>query len=119
MIRRPPRSTLFPYTTLFRSFAPCSTMPLICPNLLLCSVLIPGYFLQPCKVIREGVHWKLQNTIDGPAPWPSAWVRVLRFHGPGFCRFGSWVQTWHCSSSHAEVASHMAQPEALTSRVYN
>src|SRR2546429_6811687 len=24
MIRRPPRSTLFPYTTLFRSFAPCS-----------------------------------------------------------------------------------------------
>src|SRR5437870_8386905 len=23
MIRRPPRSTLFPYTTLFRSFAPC------------------------------------------------------------------------------------------------
>src|SRR3712207_7192805 len=25
MIRRPPRSTLFPYTTLFRSSAPCST----------------------------------------------------------------------------------------------
>src|SRR5687768_18622374 len=25
MIRRPPRSTLFPYTTLFRSFATCST----------------------------------------------------------------------------------------------
>src|SRR2546430_12478634 len=24
MIRRPPRSTLFPYTTLFRSFARCS-----------------------------------------------------------------------------------------------
>src|SRR5256885_8510354 len=23
MIRRPPRSTLFPYTTLFRSFLPC------------------------------------------------------------------------------------------------
>src|SRR5437588_7781894 len=23
MIRRPPRSTLFPYTTLFRSFVPC------------------------------------------------------------------------------------------------
>src|ERR1022692_1953223 len=31
MIRRPPRSTLFPYTTLFRSinwgFAPCVTVP--------------------------------------------------------------------------------------------
>src|SRR3712207_7271530 len=25
MIRRPPRSTLFPYTTLFRSFAACRT----------------------------------------------------------------------------------------------
>src|SRR5687768_18329263 len=26
MIRRPPRSTLFPYTTLFRSFAPAATI---------------------------------------------------------------------------------------------
>src|SRR2546429_7082192 len=29
MIRRPPRSTLFPYTTLFRSSAPCSSCPAI------------------------------------------------------------------------------------------
>src|SRR5258707_6605657 len=31
MIRRPPRSTLFPYTTLFRSFRPCqlSTGPVL------------------------------------------------------------------------------------------
>src|SRR3989442_4747722 len=27
MIRRPPRSTLFPYTTLFRSIFPASTFP--------------------------------------------------------------------------------------------
>src|SRR5438876_2169546 len=27
MIRRPPRSTLFPYTTLFRSVPPCSPTP--------------------------------------------------------------------------------------------
>src|SRR5436190_14425007 len=27
MIRRPPRSTLFPYTTLFRSLVPCSPSP--------------------------------------------------------------------------------------------
>src|SRR3989442_3715283 len=27
MIRRPPRSTLFPYTTLFRSHCPASTTP--------------------------------------------------------------------------------------------
>src|SRR3712207_9498368 len=28
MIRRPPRSTLFPYTTLFRSASPAMTLPL-------------------------------------------------------------------------------------------
>src|SRR3712207_8142273 len=28
MIRRPPRSTLFPYTTLFRSFGPVEVQPL-------------------------------------------------------------------------------------------
>src|SRR3989442_5726025 len=34
MIRRPPRSTLFPYTTLFRSLSPGSPQPqlsLVCP----------------------------------------------------------------------------------------
>src|SRR6202011_6403120 len=34
MIRRPPRSTLFPYTTLFRSSMPCS--------LILCCTLSPS-----------------------------------------------------------------------------
>src|SRR3712207_8467492 len=32
MIRRPPRSTLFPYTTLFRSEAPCRTNQPAAPN---------------------------------------------------------------------------------------
>ena len=27
--------------------------------------------------------------------------------------------TWHHSSGHAEAASHIAQPEALTTTVYN
>src|SRR3989442_6880536 len=31
MIRRPPRSTLFPYTTLFRSTSPSSTSSAACP----------------------------------------------------------------------------------------
>src|SRR5256885_9917813 len=31
MIRRPPRSTLFPYTTLFRSRSPASCCTLACP----------------------------------------------------------------------------------------
>src|SRR3712207_7284492 len=58
MIRRPPRSTLFPYTTLFRS----------------------------------------------------------PFGGPEFHHFRSWVQTWHCSSNHAEAASHMPQLEGHTTK---
>src|SRR3712207_8689954 len=34
MIRRPPRSTLFPYTTLFRSWAPSSSCPTEAPSML-------------------------------------------------------------------------------------
>ena len=32
---------------------------------------------------------------------------------------GSWAQTWHHSSGHAEVASHIAQPEGPTAGIYN
>src|SRR2546422_9994915 len=32
MIRRPPRSTLFPYTTLFRSFDPTPSVPAAVPS---------------------------------------------------------------------------------------
>ena len=36
--------------------------------------------------------------------------------GPGFRSFKSWVRTWHCSSSHAEAASHMPQVEGATTK---
>ena len=32
---------------------------------------------------------------------------------------GSWVRTWHRLSGHAEAASHTAQPEWPTTRIYN
>src|SRR3712207_8074260 len=46
--------------------------------------------------------------------WPRG--RVVKFArsaagGPVFRRFESWVRTWHCSSDHAEAASHMPQLE--------
>ena len=47
------------------------------------------------------------------------WVRMLHFGGPEFCWFRSWAWTWHHSSGHAEVVSHIAQPEAVTIRIYN
>ena len=56
---------------------------------------------------------------QGLAPWPSGWVHALCFGSPGFRQFGSWAQTWHCSSGHAEATSHIAQPEGLTTRIYN
>ena len=58
----------------------------------------------------EGVTVKPLLYI-GSALWPSERVHALRFSGPVFRRFESWAQTWHCLSSHAEVASHMPQLE--------
>ena len=31
----------------------------------------------------------------------------------------SWVQTWHCSSDHAEVVFHMPQLEGPATKIYN
>ena len=61
----------------------------------------------------------LKNILGGPAPWLGGLVRALRLGGPGFDWFESWAQTWHHLSGHAEAASHIAQPEALTTRIYN
>uniref|UniRef100_A0A9L0I8M7 ATP binding cassette subfamily G member 1 n=1 Tax=Equus asinus TaxID=9793 RepID=A0A9L0I8M7_EQUAS len=36
--------------------------------------------------------------------------------GPVFRRFESWARTWHCSSDHAEAASHMPQLEEPTTK---
>src|SRR3712207_7483724 len=44
MIRRPPRSTLFPYTTLFRSLA----------ELLARATLKPYYGIEPASWVRDG-----------------------------------------------------------------
>ena len=46
--------------------------------------------------------------------WPRG--RVVKFShsaagGPVFRWFESWAWTWHCSSNHAEAASHMPQLE--------
>ena len=38
---------------------------------------------------------------------------------PRVLQFRSWAWTRHRSSGHAEAASHIAQPEALTTSTYN
>src|SRR5690242_21629754 len=56
MIRRPPRSTLFPYTTLFRS--PCDGRPL--HHLLLC-----GFLLHDAAPLRSEEHTsELQSHVN-------------------------------------------------------
>ena len=44
---------------------------------------------------------------------------MLCLGGPGFHQFASWTRTGHHSSGHAEVESHIAQPEGPTTRIYN
>ena len=41
------------------------------------------------------------------------------FSGLGFHQSRSWARTWHRSSGHAEVASHIARLEGTTTRIYN
>ena len=49
------------------------------------------------------------------AEWLSS---MLHYGGPGFLWFGSWTRTWHRSSGHAEVASHMPQLGGATTKIY-
>ena len=51
--------------------------------------------------------------------WPSCYGCVLSFGGLRFGWVGSWAWSGHCSSSHAEAVSHVAQLEGPTTRIYN
>ena len=43
------------------------------------------------------------------------WLSLRSTAGsPVFRQFESWARTWHCSSSHAEAASHVPQLEGPT-----
>src|SRR2546428_10262213 len=56
MIRRPPRSTLFPYTTLFRSLMPFIVLLswLALPVTLIC--ILDDWLLRPRRVIGSGLR---------------------------------------------------------------
>src|SRR5258707_15661506 len=78
MIRRPPRSTLFPYTTLFRSEE--HTSDLHSRQYLVCRLLLAfsrhsaaGACIDPNSVCVAVVSLWLSGDIDG-----SAWLRGLR-----------------------------------------
>ena len=59
----------------------------------------------------------IKNLVLGAGPmaeWLSSRAMLLGFHW-----FRSWAWMWHHSLGHAEAASHIAQPEVLTTRIYN
>src|SRR5687768_18092096 len=64
MIRRPPRSTLFPYTTLFRSVAANAELT---PDLIRAAAQgqvnrIPFRFDRPAEIRKVGTAWQLAPT---------------------------------------------------------
>src|SRR5260370_28498455 len=72
MIRRPPRSTLFPYTTLFRSvLATCVGM------FLFTRVLIPDVVLTLAITLAM---WSLLRLLDEDEPRPRAWAMRSEEH---------------------------------------
>ena len=72
----------------------------------------------------SGVHtmynsFPLRMSRTGAALWPSGYVRMLHCGSSGIHRFGSWAWTWHHSSGHTGVASHVPQLEGPTTKRYN
>ena len=68
------------------------------------------------SAIREKETLKIYRNAGG---WPRG--GVVKFTrstagGPVFRWFEAWARTWHCSSNHAEAASHMPQLEGPTTK---
>ena len=67
--------------------------------------------------ITNTIDFKFKSTAE--RGWPCGRVVKLARSaagGPVFRWFDSWAQRWHCSSSHAEAASHMPQLEGPTTK---
>src|SRR3712207_3614442 len=68
---------------------------------------------------NETVLWYLTFKNHVSWGWPRGRVVKLAHStagGPVFRWFESWARTWHCSSDHAEAASHMPQLEGPTTK---
>src|SRR3712207_8706257 len=90
MIRRPPRSTLFPYTTLFRSPAESSALTLYRPRRgsrgsSVIGADVPKYWLKfssPCSVVPQGVMPPAQLLSVPRTVRPSGSAVVRRYSDP-------------------------------------
>src|ERR1035441_11121192 len=92
MIRRPPRSTLFPYTTLFRSDRRAG--PLLGPRSLLNWVRLPRRF-QPLSSTCMNVDGKaVQDNGQDTSPDARSDLGLLFIHGIGRQRQGQTLTGW-------------------------
>ena len=96
MIRRPPRSTLFPYTTLFRSSAKCQLLFFAC-------------FLHRRKSISNGVQTPQNFLWIFYGPEDHQWARAA----PGGCPEGS---TTHKGAPGGPGAPRWVVPTSVASR---
>src|SRR5256885_12705073 len=62
MIRRPPRSTLFPYTTLFRSSGRAFMKMALRSSAFALAMVAQAAAPKPFKIVEAGIH----QTEDGP-----------------------------------------------------
>src|SRR5947209_20497597 len=84
MIRRPPRSTLFPYTTLFRSFFPENPTAAVCANATLHSIArgTISFWIE----LSETMHF----APSGPLPGYTCAV----YGSPGHPGLPAWADAW-------------------------
>src|SRR5260370_37457358 len=65
MIRRPPRSTLFPYTTLFRSaLDPIAALRLLPLQVLQAAVQLPTVFVRHTRHVDDAPHLAFAGVIS-------------------------------------------------------
>ena len=83
---------------------------------------VNSYFLQMAQ-LRGNINLFNEHLLTSVKKrywgWPRGWVVKFvgsAIGGPVFRRFESWARTWHCSSNHAEAASHMPQLEGPTTK---
>ena len=78
--------------------------------------------IQMLRLFSKYHHYptiEIDSKNMGPALWPSGWLRALCCGGLEFRLFGSWARTWHRSSGHVEVSSHMPQLKGPATKIYN
>src|SRR2546425_9372334 len=112
MIRRPPRSTLFPYTTLFRSVADAGGTELsildASTRLLLWRQALPNFLIEKYSIVNQNAFIRAVITVHDVSDRPQYLGTV--------CRAASGGSTCHADSIYAVYST---TPTASSSSPFN